>query len=440
MSHELKQDTTTPDYRRFLLNYARERMTAKNYYDADFALQVCQSRYPDDPVSYNLHAMLAYRMGLYEHGLHFVKKALELDPGMERAQENLATIEKSYLSEQANPNYEPNQHTESNSKEIEEKYFLIHSWGSGLGFDLLYLMQQLLIAEIADRTPVVHWGVNSLYNDTPNKNCFETYFESITDISIDDLTSYMPDVFPAHWKKRDLKDYIRRTRWRNTINNQQYKIGGPYFFNRPEKVVVGGEYASVGMLRPWLDNKPRYAGTLVGDIYRDLVRRYIRPKQRLQSRANTFILKNFSGDDFLSIHLRGTDKHNEKQSKSIESINNELIRKISDVPGELPIFLMTDDRGHKESMQSLFGDRLYTFDIERSSNQTKGMHYTSENKRQMTEDVLVDMLVASRSSHFYGCGLSYLACMVSYMQASKNYSTLLPFDVMTRFIDIPMPK
>ena len=58
----------------------------------------------------------------------------------------------------------------------------------------------------------------------------------------------------------------------------------------------------------------------------------------------------------------------------------------------------------------------------------------------MTEGVLLDMLVASRSSHFYGCGLSYLACMVSYMQASKSSSTLLPFDVMTRFIDIPMPN
>ena len=100
MNQNLKYDTTSEEYRRFLLNYARERMASKNYYDADFALQVSQSRYPDDPVSYNLQAMLAYRLGLYEHGLYFVKKALELDPGMQKAQENLVTIERAFFTEE----------------------------------------------------------------------------------------------------------------------------------------------------------------------------------------------------------------------------------------------------------------------------------------------------------------------------------------------------
>lgn len=428
MNQNLKYDTTSEDYRRFLLNYARERMAAKNYYDADFALQVSQSRYPDDPVSYNLQAKLAYRLGLYEHGMYFVKKALEIDPSMEKAQENLAAIERSYFAEQAKQNI------------LEEKFFLIHSWGSGFGFDLLYLMQQLLIAELAERKPVVYWGANSLYNDNPQQDCFTQYFEPISDLNIDDLTSFMPDVFPVHWQKRDLRDYIRRTRWRNTLNNQQYKIGGAYFFNRSEKVVVGGEYGSVGMLRPWLALKHRYAGVMVGDIYRDLVRRYIQPKQHFYDKANAFIQKKFGGQAFIAMHLRGTDKQNEKQSSSIANINRDLIQKVNNLTNDLPIFLMTDDLEQLKIMQGIFGKRLHSFNIDRSDNQSQGMHHTSKNKSQMTEGVLLDMLVASRSSHFYGCGLSYLACMVSYMQASKSSSTLLPFDVMTRFIDIPMPN
>ncbi len=427
MSQNLQPDTTSLDYRRFLMNYARERMAAKNYFDADFALQVSQSRYPDDPVSYNLQAMLAYRLGLYEHGIYFAKKALELDPSMERAQENLTAIERAYFSEQAKP------------KDLTEKYFLIHSWGSGLGFELLYLMQQLLIAELSERTPVIYWGANSLYNDTPDQDCFVEYFDSISSLTIDDLKQHIPNVYPEHWQKRDLQNFIRRTRWRNKVNNQQYKIGGPYFFNRPERIVVGGEYASVGMLRPWLANNHRYSNTLVGDIYRDLVRRYIRPKQKLQDKANKFIQKNFDGNAYLAVHLRGTDKHNEKQSSAISTINSDLIAKLSAVPGELPVFLMTDDTRQLNSMQAVFGDRLHSIDVSRSSNENQGVHHTSKNKRKITEEVLVDMLVASRSSHFYGCGLSYLACMVSYMQASEKTSTLMPFDVMTKFIDIPMP-
>ncbi len=427
MNQNPQTDTTSLEYRRFLMNYARERMAAQNYYDADFALQVSHSRYPNDPVLYNLQAMLAYRLNLYEHGIYFAKKALEIDPNMARAQENLVALERAYEAEQAKP------------KDLTEKYFLIHSWGSGLGFDLLYLMQQLLIAELAQRTPVIYWGANSLYNDKPAQDCFLEYFDPVSSLKIDDLKQFMPDVYPEHWRKRNLRDYIRRTRWLNTVNNQQYKIGGPYFFNRPERVVVGGEYASVGMLRPWLANKHRYSGALVGDIYRDLVRRYIRPKQKFQDKANRFIQENFGKTPvpFLAIHLRGTDKHNEKQSSAIDGINNDLIAKLANVSGEPPVFLMTDDTRQLKKMQKIFGDRLHSLDVSRSSNKNKGVHHTSKNKRKITEEVLVDMLVASRSSHFYGCGLSYLACMVSYMQPSEGLSTLMPFDVMTRFIDIP---
>jgi len=428
MSQTQTADTTSLEYRRFLLNYARERIAAKNYYDADFALQVSQSRYPNDPISYNLHGMLAHRLGLFEHGLHFVNKALEFDPTMTRAQENLSTIERDYFADQARP------------KIPEEKYFLIHSWGSGLGFDLLYLLQQLLLSELSGRKPVVFWGKNSLYTDDPSKDCFREYFDPISSLGLDDLRLYMPDVYPAHWQKRDLSDYVRRTRWRNTINDQQYKIGGPYFINRPEKVVVGGEFSSVGMLRPWLAMHPRYSRTLVGDIYRDLIRQYIRPKQYLQDRANQFIKKQFSDQPYLAIHLRGTDKHREKQSNAISSINDDLINKLLSMPEEYPIFLMTDDTRQVSLMKTLFGSRLNYFNVSRTDNEMKGVHHLTTNKRKIAEEVIVDMIVASRSTNFFGCGLSYLACMVSYMQSSKNLSTLLPFDVMTRFIDIPMPK
>jgi len=427
MNQTKSVDVTSLEYRRFLLNYARDRMVAKNYYDADFALQVCQSRYPEDPVSFNLHAKLAHRLGLFEHALFFVNKALELDPAFKRAHENLATIERDNYKDQAKPTWP------------EEKYYLIHSWGSGLGFDLLYLMQQLLLAELSGRKPVVYWGKNSLYSDDPTRDCFADYFEPVSNVTLADLKLYMPDVYPLHWQKRDLADYVRRTRWRNTINNQQYKIGGPYFLNRTEKVVVGGEFSSIGMLRPWMALNSRYSGALVGDIYRDLVRKYIKPKKHLEERASQFIKQHFGEKPFLAIHLRGTDKHNEKQSNAISSINDDLVNKVLSEPGDLPVFLMTDDVRHVGVMKALFADRLHCIDVSRSNSNEQGVHHLKGNKRKLAEEVIVDMLVASKSSNFFGCGFSYLACMVTYLQQSKQLSTLIPFDVMTRFVDIPMP-
>ena len=46
------------EYRDFLLRFARKCLKAKNYHQADLALQVCQQRYPNHPVAYNLHSML----------------------------------------------------------------------------------------------------------------------------------------------------------------------------------------------------------------------------------------------------------------------------------------------------------------------------------------------------------------------------------------------
>jgi len=81
------------NYRNFLLRYARECFKNDNFYQTDLALQVCQSRFPTDPVSYNLHAKLAYRLGLYKQALTFVSKSLNLQANFKKAQENKVVIE-----------------------------------------------------------------------------------------------------------------------------------------------------------------------------------------------------------------------------------------------------------------------------------------------------------------------------------------------------------
>ena len=50
---EKNESTEGDDYRRFLLRFARNCLHEENYYQADLALQVCQSRFPKDPVGYN---------------------------------------------------------------------------------------------------------------------------------------------------------------------------------------------------------------------------------------------------------------------------------------------------------------------------------------------------------------------------------------------------
>ena len=208
------------DMRRFYHRYARACLASENYYEADLALQLCHDRFPKDAISYNLQALLASKLGLHEQALSFVEKALALKKDFNRALDNKIIIERA-LNDKNAENQARNNSLVGAPK---HKYLLINSWGSGFGFDLLYLLQQLFVAEVTGREPVIYWGANSLYNSHPESDCFTDYFLPISDTSLSELRPFQATAFPEYWHTQTLENYLRRTRWRNRKNNQRYQI------------------------------------------------------------------------------------------------------------------------------------------------------------------------------------------------------------------------
>ena len=117
-------------YRKFLLRFARVCSQENNFYQADLALQVCQQRSPSNPVAFNLHALLANKLGLHDQALSFVNQAIKLEPRFNKAIENKTLIENT-LSRKAKPEIQDQQN--------QARYLLIHSWGSGLGLSLIHI-------------------------------------------------------------------------------------------------------------------------------------------------------------------------------------------------------------------------------------------------------------------------------------------------------------
>jgi len=105
-------------YRKFLLRFARACLKENNFYQADLALQVCQQRNPSSSVAFNLQALLAYQLGLYDQALSFVNQAIKLQPKFNKAIENRALI-KSALSRKAK--------LKIKNQKTQERYLLIHS-------------------------------------------------------------------------------------------------------------------------------------------------------------------------------------------------------------------------------------------------------------------------------------------------------------------------
>ena len=421
-----KIQTKNVSYRKFLLNFSRQCLREKNFHEADLALQVSQSRFENDPIAYNLQAMLAHQLGLYEKALEFVDIAISINDKFIKAIENKKIITKVLIEQRKAERSEKN-----------SRYLLINSWGSGLGFDLLYLLKQLLIAEVTQRKPIIYWGQNSLYNDDLSHDCFTNYFEDISSASMSDVRRFKSSCYPNFWQDRELSDFVRKTKWRDAKNKQLFKMTGLYYLKRDENLLVSGEFTTIKMLQPWIPKSHRLYGSSVEEIYRDLMHKYIRPKDFLKSQADDFIETAFSDKAYIALHLRGTDKGGEKQSADIDNINQGLIEEVSKLDQTMPIFVMTDDVRQIKKMKEIFGQRVKSIDVTRSDGNDFGVHHTAKNKSKIAYEVIVDMLVATQATYFYGCGFSYLACCVEAMRSESQFTLLQPFNVLSRFMDIP---
>ena len=86
------------------------------------------------------------------------------------------------------------------------KYLLIKAWGYGFSSDMDHVVGQLLLAELTGRTPVVHWGANTLFGAQDIANAFELYFRPVSGATQDGLSAWGQSFFPAKWTAATLRD------------------------------------------------------------------------------------------------------------------------------------------------------------------------------------------------------------------------------------------
>src|SRR5438105_9423414 len=86
------------------------------------------------------------------------------------------------------------------------RFLLIKAWGCGFWSDMNHVFGSLLLAEITGRTPVTHWGSNSLFRDETGSDAFRLYFEPVSSFDIEYLTAIRrATFFPAKWSRSTLR-------------------------------------------------------------------------------------------------------------------------------------------------------------------------------------------------------------------------------------------
>ena len=379
----------------------------KNYPMAEILLRIHLRNEPCDYEAIYLLGYIASTLNLTDFALRYFSEAMKLAPNWQPAHDahNLILNRESRLQQVKNPET-------VSALESPRQYILIKAWGCGFWSDVSHVLGQLLIAELTERIPVIHWGRNSLYGDGSSANAFEFYFEPLSKVSISDLQNDVSDIWPPKWHKGNLGESNV-----NTLNGPYSRIAGIYLLGRSEKLVVSDFFTSVYDLRPWIPEGHHLYGLSIDELWRYLVRKYLHPQKEIMDQVDKFHENHFASADFLAVHMRGSDKIREYTTGN--SYIDEYISIIEEYLSSKnlqKIFLMTDDTRILKSIKKIYGNKVITTDCHRTEN-AQGVHKLPiQDRRKLGNEIMVDVYLAARAGAFVGSATTNPSRFVGYLK------------------------
>ncbi len=185
-------------------------------------------------------------------------------------------------------------------------------------------------------------------------------------------------------------------------------------------MVVSDFYTFIVDIKSWIPIGHHLYGLSVDELYRYLVRRYLRPRKEIADEVDRFYEQHLASLDFIAVHVRGSDKVSE--ITVIDEVNKqykEIIDRYFSVYNCRRIFLMTDDSRILDHFVKVYGNKIITTDCQRTSS-VQGIHHKQvPDKRRLGTEVMVDAYLAAKAKAFVGNARSNPSIIVRYL---KNWS------------------
>lgn len=158
----------------------------------------------------------------------------------------------------------------------------------------------------------------------------------------------------------------------------------------------------------------------------NLMRSYVRPREYLQRKVDSFFAEHLQGGDVIGVHVRGTDAVSEKETRAYRQgsldIDN-FVRTLSALVQERPgarIFVATDAQSSLDYLVEAFSDRVIAYKTTRHlDGEPAGLGPTGlimpayiahdrDAAARNGEDAVVEFLLLGRCSHLVhnGAGLA----------------------------------
>ncbi len=302
---------------------------------------------------------------------------------------------------------------------VRHKFHLIKAWGNGFMSDMDHTLGHLLVAEMAGRIPVIHWGLNSLYRDADNDDAWTQFFEPVSAVRIGDLQRTDYSFYPAKWTAANL-----RQEEMNKVEGPCSKTPGVELLNQKADVTVGDFFTAPIELLPWLaarrpESQPGQTGVAeIEQVYRYLIEKYLKLKPWIATAVEQFATEHFQNRRVMAVHVRGSDKVIDVAD--LADVNQQMFQTVTaDMSADpsLRIFLLTDDQNALEQYRASFPGRIITTDCARSTG-SEGVHYShSANRSQLGFEVLRDAYLAARCDSFVGLGWTNVSNFIMHLKA-----------------------
>jgi len=289
-----------------------------------------------------------------------------------------------------------------------ERFLLIREIGAGLWNELHHILTQLLAAEIVRRIPVVYWGKGSLYFPADSINAFEEFFMPVSGVSACDLASDEFSFYPYKWNSGNIltvPDYTEKDA--NVLMKQLEQCSADVF--------VSDSYTSAEEIIPFIPEDHWLFGLGRTELFRRLIRRYIRLNEKIRELVDKFYDKNMKGTPLLAVHVRSSDKITEVRHlhELNEKYHAEIERVLEKVPG-IRVFLMTDCIEVLDEYRKRYGSLLIFTDCRRVPKNGPGVHFQEyENNRDKGLEIIMDSWLASKCDYFIGNGHSNVSQGIS---------------------------
>lgn len=310
-----------------------------------------------------------------------------------------------------------------------QRFLLIRAWGCGFWSAMEHVSGQLLIAELANRIPVIYWGAESLYAaDRPlEEDAFTMYFLPVSNYSIEDIENVFFTYFPTKWKYVNVRYPVPIT-YLDLLNHPQETLS---FFNRTENVLVSQLHTDIHLYKHLINESHPAYGLDFHDIHRYFYQKYFKLQSSLEDEIEQFYQKHMKDrHPILGVHVRGSDKIRERPH--LHQLNASYTPEIENYMNNNPtasIFLLTDSEAILASYKNKYGDRIINTDSIRTLDDRFSVHYdlNQYSKRQKGIDVLKDTYLALKCDHFIGAIYSNVSLAIFRLKNWPEGSiTLIP--------------